>query len=146
MSLHKDPDPFDRRTEVDLKVSVIRVAFHIKVNWSSGDWNTREVQLIHPPLKGFLGSFSLRCLNATEEPPRAECWQEGPRSGLMSEGSPPLAQGPIMLSLEKCLFMIDDFKRELLLIFFFVVVCFVYLCRAYFLCITCISEDRLECK
>ena len=119
MSLHKDPDPFDRRTEVDLKVSVIRVAFYIKVNSSSGDWNTQEVQLIHPSLKGFLGSFSLKCPNAPEEPPRAERWREGPHSGLMSKGSPPPAQGPIMLSLEKCLFMVDVVKRELLLIFFF---------------------------
>lgn len=142
MSLRKDPDPFDRRTEVDFKVSVIRVAFHFKVNSSSGDWDTREVQLIHPSLKGFLGSVSLKCLHATEEPPRAERWQEGPCSGLISEGSPPLAQGPIMLSLEKCLFVIDDFKRELLLIFFFCC-CLFYVCRAYFLCITCISEDKL---
>ena len=117
MSLHKDPDPFDRRTEVDLKVSVIRVDFHSKVNSSSGDWNTQEVQLIHPSLKGFLGSFSLKCLNATEDLPRAERGQEGPCSGLRSKGSRPLVQGPIMLSLEKNLFMIDDFKIELLLIF-----------------------------
>ena len=127
MSLHKDPDPFDRRTEVDLKVSVIRVDFHSKVNSSSGDWNTQEVQLIHPSLKGFLGSFSRKCLNATEELPRAQRWQEGPRSGLKSEGSPPLVQGPIMLSLEKYLFMIDDFKIELLLIFQFFCCCCLFL-------------------
>lgn len=131
MSLHKDPDPFDRRTEVDLKVSVIRVDFHSKVNSSSGDWNTQEVQLIHPSLKGFLGSFSRKCLNATEELPRAQRWQEGPRSGLKSEGSPPLVQGPIMLSLEKYLFMIDDFKIELLLIFqFFCCCCLFCVCFA----------------
>ena len=131
MSLHKDPDPFDRRTEVDLKVSVIRVDFHSKVNSSSGDWNTQEVQLIHPSLKGVLGSFSRKCLNATEELPRAQRWQEGPRSGLKSEGSPPLVQGPIMLSLEKYLFMIDDFKIELLLIFqFFCCCCLFCVCFA----------------
>ena len=81
------------------------------------------MQLIHPSLKGFLGSFSRKCLNATEELPRAQRWQEGPRSGLKSEGSPPLVQGPIMLSLEKYLFMIDDFKIELLLIFQFCCCC-----------------------
>ena len=37
MTLHKDPDPFDRRTDVDFKVSVIHADFHIKVNWSCGD-------------------------------------------------------------------------------------------------------------